>query len=155
MRPTLSIAIAAACIAISAPASAATDPGPQIVYLPVAQSPAVADGLKVACFTDGSAKATSEKCPVIEYQGVTAWPCTFFDNRDAMIFALFDNNNKNVGFVARHGARNLWRITSQPDGQSLTLTGEANRTLTLQWAYFKESDPAKALRARQPDNSHP
>ena len=97
-------------------------------------APDVPSGLQIACVTDGKTLEASRTCPVIRYQGSTTWIYSYKDNRTSLAVVSYDGDGKVIRNVEHAGARYVVGMTWDPKAQTVTITGEENRTITVPWS---------------------
>ena len=97
-------------------------------------APDVPSGLQIACVTDGKTLQASRTCPVIRYQGSTTWVYSFKDNRTSLAVVSYDGDGKVIRNVEHTGARYVAGMTWDPKAQTVTITGEENKTITVPWS---------------------
>jgi tetratricopeptide (TPR) repeat protein len=122
-----------AVLARGLPISAVANPALQIVNVPANSSPPVPAGLKVTCMPDAKSLTPLKTCPVIKYRGITTWVYSFVDNRVSFALVSYDAKHKIVRNVTKDGARYVWQITSDPSAETVTLSGQTNRSVTATW----------------------
>ncbi|MDB5456777.1 MAG: hypothetical protein JWP92_2362 [Caulobacter sp.] len=109
-----------------------TPPTPQIATLPAQSAPPPPPGLKTFCAT-GPGSQESTTCPVIQYHGYTTWIYSFLDNRSAYGVVSYDAQGHVVKNTTRDGARYIYKITSDPTAQTLSLWGQADAKVVMAW----------------------
>jgi hypothetical protein len=141
MRINLRTFLAAAAIGlVLVPPAVAQDraaPGrkaaARIAYVPANSHPPVPMGLKVTCLRGPNTLMSSKTCPVVKYQGITTWAYSFYDNRVALGLVSYDAQNNVVRNVTKNGARYVWVMTSSVRTKTATMSGQANKTITVPW----------------------
>jgi hypothetical protein len=97
-------------------------------------SPGVPEGLKIACVTNGKTLHESRTCPVVRYQGMSTWAYSYIDNRVSLAMVTYDSDGKVVRNVEHKGARYVAKMVGDPKGQTVTISGEENATVTIPWS---------------------
>jgi hypothetical protein len=95
-------------------------------------SPEVPEGLQIACVT--KALQPTRTCAVIRYQGVTTWVYSYKDNRTSLAVVSYDGAGKVIRNVEHTGARYVAGMTEDPKAQTVTITGEEGKTVTVPWS---------------------
>lgn len=126
----------AATLVLLAPAFAAAPPAnvAQVVYVPSNSSPPVPAGMKVTCMNDPNTLNPSKTCPVVKYQGMTTWAYSYIDNRVSFGLVTYDANNNVVRSVEKPGARYVWNMISSEVTKQITIAGQANQTVEVNWS---------------------
>jgi hypothetical protein len=91
-------------------------------------------GMKPLCAVNASDGTASAICPVIQYDGLTTWAYGFDDNRFSLGIVTYDASGKIVNEVATPGARNVYKITSDPYARSVTFWGEGDTKVVVPWS---------------------
>src|ERR1700749_1721585 len=106
-----------------------------IDYLPRQPPPPnVPADMNVTCANKPDFTEMARKCPVIRYQGMTTWVFSYKDNRFSMALVPYDASNKIVRNVEHKGARYIVNAVSSPRTQTVTISGQSNRTITVPWS---------------------
>jgi hypothetical protein len=101
-------------------------------------SPAIPDGLniRISC-NDGpdvpSTNGPTDECPVIQWGELVYWVYTDASNGSSMTVLAYDSDGERVGSWQRDGARYLWQITIDNTAETVTLWGQASRTIEIPW----------------------
>ncbi|HEX4860056.1 MAG TPA: hypothetical protein VFV07_02385 [Rhizomicrobium sp.] len=128
------LAAAAALLALAATPAFAQDKA-LIDYVPRQQPPPnVPADMNVTCANTPEFTALAAKCPVIRYQGMTTWVLSYKDNRWSMALVTYDANNKIVRNVEHKGARYIVNAVSSPKTQTVTISGQNNKIVTVPWS---------------------
>ncbi len=106
---------------------------PVVATLPASQAPPAPPGL-VANYYLGPDGGQSNTAPVIQWQGYTYWIYGKFDSDWYMYVLAFDQAGQMVRRVDKSGARYPWRIIVNPEDQTITLYGQAWKTIVCTWA---------------------
>ena len=96
--------------------------------------PNVPADMNVTCATNPQFTELAKKCPVIRYQGMTTWVFSYKDNRWSMALVTYDKSNKIVRNVEHKGARYIVNAVSSPKTQSVTISGQDNKIVTVPWS---------------------
>jgi len=116
----------------------ATD-APVIAPAPASQAPPSGDPELIASYYVGPDGGQSNTAPIIQWQGYTYWVYGTRRNDWTMHILAFDASGTmrkriDLGDPARMtGARYLWLITVEAEQQTVTLWGQARKTLTCTW----------------------
>ena len=116
----------------------ASDGGPTVVYLPESDPPdETPDHVMTFCFSD--AELTShDDCPVIEWGDYVFWVYNAEASGYALTVAAYDLNGKLIGSREYAGLRYLYEITVNPAAENVTLWGQANQKVTIDWDTLAE-----------------
>lgn len=95
--------------------------------------PAIPPGLKVVCPDGPETQGPAPECPVLRWNSVTYWPLSHIDNRNAVTLVAYDRGGGIVNQLYLPGARYVWRITVEPEAETVTLWGQANNTVAVSW----------------------
>jgi hypothetical protein len=106
----------------------------QVVYVPANSSPPVPAGLKVTCMDSPNTLQSAATCPVVKYQGMTTWAYSYIDNRVSFGLVTYDATNNVVRNIEKPGARYIWNMVSSEKTQQITLAGQANQTVEINWS---------------------
>jgi len=98
--------------------------------------PNVPADMNVTCANTPEFTALATKCPVIRYQGMTTWVFSYKDNRWSMALVTYDANNRIVRNVEHKGARYIVNAVSSPKTQTVTISGQSNKIITVPWSEF-------------------
>ena len=123
----------ATTLVFSASAVAAA-PVAQVAYVPANSSPSVPAGMKVTCMNDPNTLNSSATCPMVQYQGMTTWAYSYIDNRVSFGRVTYDANNNIVRSGEKPGARYVWNMISSEKTQQITIAGQANQTVEVNWS---------------------
>jgi hypothetical protein len=107
---------------------------PEIVQVPANAPPPVPGGLKVTCLKGPNTLESSPTCPVIKYKGHTTWAFSFIDNRVAYGVVTYDASNNVLANNTQNGARYVYKITVDPNAQTVTIWGQADAKVTVPWS---------------------
>ncbi len=130
-----SLALCVLGAALAAPLAAiAADPVAIVVYVPANSNPPVPAGLKVTCLKGPNVLASSGKCPVVTYNGITTWAYSYIDNRVSMALVSYDSKNNVVANVEKPGARYVWNATSSQVDRTVIFFGQSNQNVTAAWS---------------------
>jgi len=128
------LAAVAALIALAAMPAFAQDKA-LVDYVPRQPPPPnVPAGMNVTCANKPEFTALALKCPVIRYQGMTTWVFSYVDNRWSMALVTYDANNKIVRNVEHKGARYIVNAVSSPKTQTVAISGQDNKIVTVPWS---------------------
>lgn len=108
---------------------------PRVITLGYSASPPVPAGLKLSCFTDGSASMETD-CPVVECGVLRTWAYSDADNFFVLGMVTYRPDGTIVRNVALPGNRYVWRITL--DGiASANIIGHMDRSVPYAYANFR------------------
>ena len=116
----------------------ATD-APAVDSAPASQAPNPGDPELVATYYLGPDGGQSNAAPILRWQGFTYWVYGTRRNDWTMHVLAFDASGVmrkriDLGDPWRMtGARYLWQITVESDQQTVTLHGQARKTLVCTW----------------------
>jgi membrane-bound inhibitor of C-type lysozyme len=122
------------CAALATMCTSTFAGGLKINTMWAASAPDVPSGLQIACVKDGKTLQVSRTCPIIRYQGSTTWVYSFKDNRTSLAVVSYDGDGKVIRNVEHAGARYVAGMTWDPKAQTVTITGEENKTITVPWS---------------------
>ena len=104
-------------------------------YIPRQTPPAnVPSDMNVTCANKPEFTALATNCPVIRYQGMTTWVFSYKDNRWSMALVTYDGSGKIVRNVEHKGARYIVNAVSSPKTQTVTISGQDNKAITVPWS---------------------
>ncbi|HVU22091.1 MAG TPA: hypothetical protein VHE09_15275 [Rhizomicrobium sp.] len=130
----LSIFVGAALVAMGTSAFAAESV--KINAMWATSSPEVPDGLQIACVKDAKTLEASRTCPVVRYQGATTWIYGYKDNRESLAVVAYDRDGKVIRNVEHRGISHVAKVSGDPAAQTITITGEEGKTITVPWSEF-------------------
>ena len=122
------------CAALAAMCTSTFASGLKINTMWATSAPDVPSDLQIACVKDGKTLEASRTCPVIRYQGATTWVYSYKDNRTSLAVVSYDGDGKVIRNVEHAGARYVAGMTWDPKAQTVTITGEENKTITVPWS---------------------
>lgn len=128
----LSILVGGAAVAICTGAFAAESV--KINAMWATSSPEIPDGLQIACIKDAKSMEASRTCPVVRYQGASTWVYGYKDNRASLAVVAYDGDGKVIRNVEHTGLSHVAKISGDPDAQTITITGEEGKTITVPWS---------------------
>lgn len=111
---------------------------PVIDTAPASQAPAAPPGLRTSYYV-GPDGGQSNVAPIIRWMGYTYWVYGTVINDWTLHLIAYDAAGNPVKRIDKGdpqrttGARYLWRITSQSEQQTVTLYGQAWKTLVCTW----------------------
>jgi broad specificity phosphatase PhoE len=110
---------------------------PIVGEMPVTDHPEIPSGLKVSCMDGPDTLEASATCPTLVWGEHTYWAFGHRDNRTAMTVVAYDSSGAPVGEWYKPGARYLWQITRDLQAETVTLWGQGNRTIEINWAELR------------------
>ncbi|MDB5456776.1 MAG: hypothetical protein JWP92_2361 [Caulobacter sp.] len=125
---------------LAAPAAAWAQATPQIVVVPADTHPTIPSGMQLACW-GAPTPAPSSTCPVIQYGDITTWAFSFQDNRFAYGLVSYDAQGKVVRSVVRNGARYVYKMTTDPAAQTISIWGQGDAKVDVAWADLPQIPP--------------
>ena len=126
---------------------------PIVINIPSKDAPALPPELKVTCLTDPNSLQSNTTCPVIMWNEYMYWVYSFLDNRDAMSIVAYTEKGAFVKRWDFNGARYVTKIASDEKEQTLTLIGQSNKTIVVQWKDIYLPIPPEV--GRMPSIVHP
>jgi hypothetical protein len=120
------------CAAIAAMCTSASASELKIYTMWANSGPDVPSELQAGCL--GKALQESRTCQVIRYQGYTTWAYSFKDSRMSLALVSFDADGKVVRNVEHKGPGHLVSMSPDTKGQTVTISGEDNRAITVPWS---------------------
>ncbi len=111
------------------------DEGPPVVEIvDPSSNPPIPEALnlKVTCL-DGPDTLASADCPVLRWGGYTYWAYSDGSNASSMTLVAYDSGGNALETWERVGARYVWQITVDEAAETVTIWGQANRTLVFTW----------------------
>ena len=121
---------------------------PIIDSAPASQAPPAPPGL-VASYFIGPDGGQSNIAPVIRWMGYTYWVYGTRVNDWTLHLIAYDEAGTPVKRIDKGdpqrmtGARHLWRITVEPEPQTVTLHGQAWKTIVCTWDELAVPPPAR------------
>jgi len=106
---------------------------PTVEVIDVVSPPRVPIGLKATCLQGPDSSSASESCPIIAANGINFWALSYADNRLGMAVVGYDSAGNVVALIEKTGARYVWDITLDATSQTITLHGQGDQTITLNW----------------------
>ena len=93
----------------------------------------VPEGMKVTALQGPDTLQPANPGPVLGVGGFTLWPMSYIDNRVSFGMVMYDLNWKVVNTVEKQGARYVYRITKNGEGDegSVTFSGQDNQSVTM------------------------
>ena len=128
----ISILVGAALIAMGTGAFATESVKINAMWATAA--PEVPDGLQLACVKDPKTLEASRTCPVVRYQGASTWIYGYKDNRASLAVVAYDGDGKVIRNVEHAGISHVAKISGDPAAQTITVTGEEGKTITVPWS---------------------
>ena len=91
------------------------------------------EGMKVTALQDPNTLQPANPGPVLGVGGFTLWPMSYIDNRVSFGMVMYDLNWNVVNTVEKPGARYVYQITKNGEGdqRSVTFAGQANQSVTM------------------------
>ncbi|MEJ2818144.1 MULTISPECIES: hypothetical protein [unclassified Caulobacter] len=135
LKSMLAAAGLAAALGATAAQAQAVPNTPQIQFVPSAEVPSIPPGLQTACINapvDGA--PTSKTCPVVYYGSTRTWIFSYGDNRTSFAVVTFDSTGKVLRNVEVRGARYIFDVFSDDQGQKLTLVGQSKNSVVINWS---------------------
>lgn len=111
---------------------------PQISSRPASSSPAIPEDLKMSCHTGPNSFELAPDCPVVEWGELTFWPYSYVDNRMSVGAVAYDSAGNLRRSVEVPGSRYIWKITIDPDTETVTFWGQGNTDASVTWAALRE-----------------
>lgn len=144
-RNTLFVALIAPVLAACSDSSTGPDDQPdppRVSAIARAEIPEIPDeeGIGTACFNgpDSIQDGVSDDCPVVLWQGHAYWPLSYDDNRSSVGIAVFDEGGDFVEVIEAVGARYIWDVTVDEDEETVTFSGQDNRTVEVGWGLLAQ-----------------
>lgn len=107
---------------------------PVLMHIAAGEAPAeMPTGLNALCFS-GPDAPTVAACPVVRWKGITYWAHNYQDNRASFAVVGYDASGGYVGGIERPGARYVWNITIDEGARTITIFGQANHSVTVDWS---------------------
>ena len=103
---------------------------PVIRVVPTASHPAVPPELKIDPATGPTASDLASETQVLTLGNYTYWAADYVDDRLSMCLLAFDADDRLIRQLEKTGARRMWKMTLDEEGQAITYHGESNRTIT-------------------------
>jgi hypothetical protein len=107
---------------------------PQIKFDPANSHPPIPAGLQLACTPTPDTGAASKTCPVIHYGANTTWIYSYIDNRVSFAIVTYDGAGNVLRNVEGPGARYIFDVFSDDQGQKLTLVGQSKGSVVINWS---------------------
>ncbi|MBV9495974.1 MAG: Nif11-like leader peptide family natural product precursor [Acidobacteria bacterium] len=108
-------------------------PAPTVEFVRAAPPPRVPTGLKAACVQGPEPLSSrSDRCPILAAHGLTFRALSYLNQRDGMAIVGYDSHGDVVSLVEKPGARNLWNITLDTEGNTVSFVGESSNAITLE-----------------------
>lgn len=111
---------------------------PQISSRPASSHPAIPEGMKMSCHSGPDSFELAPDCPVIEWGELTFWPYSYDDNRMSVGAVAYDSAGNLCRSVEVPGSRYIWKITVDPDAETVTFWGQGNTDASVTWAALRE-----------------
>jgi hypothetical protein len=94
---------------------------------------AIPAGLKVASIAGPDSLQPLPACPVLAVGGFTLWPMSYLDNRVSFGLVMYNLKWQPIQTVEKPGARYIFKITLQGQGNSGTVTfwGQVSQSVQL------------------------
>ena len=108
-------------------------PSPVVKTVPSSSHPAVPSGLKVTCLNGPDTLDPCPTCPVLQWCNYTYWAYSYIDNRVAMDLVGYDLDGTLKEQYSKNGARYLWKIDVDNAAKTVTLWGQANQKIVMNW----------------------
>jgi hypothetical protein len=133
MRKLFAVSIAAAVLLATSAIAQTPASVPTVINVPANTPPPLPGWLKVTCMQGPDKLELSPNCSVVKYKGFTTWAYSFRDNRESFSFVVYDDQNEIVSIATKDGARYVWKITVNPANKTVTVWGQANQFVNVQW----------------------
>ncbi len=137
----LKILAGGVCAAALSTGAASAQDVPQIITIPTQGHPPIPAGLKVTCTPNPNTGAMSATCPVILYKGVTTWAYSYIDNRVSYGLVSYAPPESVVRNVEAPGARYVYKMTVNPQAQTVSIWGQSNAKVDVKWADLPSVPP--------------
>ncbi len=112
---------------------------PVVRIVPTNTHPAIPADMKIDPSPGPNDLSLAPNCPVLSWGNYTYWVADYVDNRLAMCILAFDASNKVIKQIAKNGARYIWKMTLDPNSNTLTCYGQSNQTISANLSELKIS----------------
>jgi hypothetical protein len=127
------------------PVDAAAFPDPIAVLVGLSSAPTPPDGAQVSCVANDHDTAQTSTCWVVKWGSWTYWIFSYIDNRESFMIAPYDSDDviaPAAGWPKEEmGARYLWAISVDGTARTVTLSGQAARSVTVSWDDLRVDQP--------------
>jgi hypothetical protein len=128
------------------PVDAAAFPDPIAVLVGRSSAPTPPDGAQVSCVASDHDTALTNTCWVVKWGSWTYWILSYIDNRESFMIAPYDSDGVIASAAAgwpkeEPGARYLWAISVDAAARTVTLSGQAARSVTVSWDDLRVDQP--------------
>jgi hypothetical protein len=104
------------------------------VEVPESLCPAIPSGLKLTALRDPNNLDVKPNYPILKVGNVQYWPFSYIDNRDGMAIVAFDGGGNIIERWDKLGARYVWRIEEDLDGNTIAFIGQSEQRIVMNWS---------------------
>ncbi len=114
---------------------------PLVDTLPSSSHGLVPSGFREICIPNPNTGAPSPTCPVLKMNGYTYWAYSDNDNMGTMAIVAYDAAGAVAGQWTKNGARYLWQIILDTNGQTVAFVGQGSAAIVVPWSEIELTPP--------------